>query len=131
LSSFSSLHGSRIASIIHSLHVFDRSGIYRPDEDIGRTISTTKIDNSAVVIESSKVHYHTLHSLSDASSSRVRNLILESRLSNKSNNENHDQSDVIIHRYQMKIELVEQLQCYLHNNIINYILSNHLYSIMD
>ena len=163
------------------MHIIDRKGIHPPNDTTSIPIS----NNSAVV--ASKVHYHSLDFLSDVSSSRVRNLILESiststnekgddadanEDANNDGNEdanndanedanddanedaNEDANDdanknanddanedakdddvnaeeIVVRRlHQAKIvALVVELKYYLHDSVIKYIISNHLYGI--
>lgn len=115
----------RIATIVKSMHVIDRRGILRPDDT-----TSTPINSNISAVIASKVHYHSLDFLSDVSSSRVRNLIVES-VSTKTNERDDDvNEDTVVRRLQQpKIALIEELQYYLHDNIINYIINNHLYGI--
>lgn len=119
------LTSSRIATIIKSMHVIDRRGILRPDDT-----NSTPINSNISAIIASKVHYHSLDFLSDVSSSLVRNLIVES-LSSKTNEKDDDvNEDTVVRRLQQpKIALIGELQCYLHDDIINYIINNHLYGV--
>ena len=109
------------------MHVIDRRGILRPDDT-----NSTPINSNISAVIASKVHYHSLDFLSDVSSSLVRNLIVES-LSSKTNEKDDDDDvdeDAVVRRLQQpKIALIEELQYYLHDDIINYIINNHLYGI--
>ena len=107
------------------MHVIDRRGILRPDDT-----TSTPINSNISTVIASKVHYHSLDFLSDVSSSLVRNLIVES-ISTKTNEKDDDvNEDTVVRRLQQpKIALIEELQYYLHDDIINYIINNHLYGI--
>jgi hypothetical protein len=115
------------------MHVIDRRGILRPNDT-----TSTPINSNISAVIAGKVHYHSLDFLSDVSSSRVRNLIVEST-STKTNERDDDDDDdddddvnedtVLRRLQQAKITLIEELQYYLHDDIINYIINNHLYGI--
>ena len=130
------------------MHVIDRKGIHPPNDTTSIPIS----NNSAVV--ASKVHYHSLDFLSDVSSSRVRNLILESiststnekgddadanddayeyanEYANEDAKDDDEEEDIGVRRlHRAKIAaLVVELKHYLHDSVINYIISNDLYGI--